>query len=323
MKYLKVISLAAWAVGLVACSDDGSKLQGYVEGRYIYASSYASGYLEQLPVHRGELVKQGQPLFVLSQEPETDDLAQATANAKAQQQTLVDLKLGGRPSEVEASQDKVKAAAANAEYAKKMYGRNEQLYKKHVIGSATLDSYRKTYLRDIAILKQAKADLKTATIGARKNQQMAQSEHVKAAQAVAKKAAWVLSTKAYKAPKAGQVTETFYRPGEYIRAGQPVLSVLVPSEVKLIFYVPERKLAALQVGEAVQFKCDGCKSSSAKIDFIASRAEYTPPVLYTQSARKNLVYRVEAAVPKAVALTYHPGEPVDIRLPRQKKAREK
>lgn len=318
MRHIKTSFLVALSLGLVACADQKDQLQGYVEGRYTYAAAYTSGYLNQLQVHRGENVRQGQPLFVLEQNPESDDLAQATASAAAEQETLRDMQLGERPSQIEAIKQKIEAAVAEEIYSSKMYRRNSNLYASRAISEAILDQSKAAYLHDAAVVKELQEDLITAKLGAREHQQLAQAQKLKAAQAQEQKAKWLLSTKNYTAPKAGQIDETFYRQGEFVAAGQPVLSLLVPSEVKLIFYVAEPRLSWLQVGETVHFRCDGCQPMTAKIDYIASQAEYTPPVLYTQDARKSLVYRVEAAIPSEVALHYHPGQPVDITLPKAK-----
>ena len=318
MKSLKLSLLSFLSAGLVACSDNSNQQQGYIEGRYTYASSYTAGYLDHLQVQRGDVVEKGKVLFALNKNPEVNDWLEAKANAGAEKQTLTDLQLGERPSEIEALQQQIDAAVAAVIYSKKMFERNTKLYAENAIGKATLDDARATYLGNSATVKQLQADLITAKLGARMHQQMAQAEKVKAAQAELKKAKWVLSTKEFLAPKSGRIDETYYREGEFIPAGQPVLSMLVPSEVKVIFYVPEPRLGLLQVGDGVFFSCDGCKSSLAKIDYIASEAEYTPPVLYTQSARKSLVFRVEAAIPPEMALNYHPGQPVDIKFPDKK-----
>jgi HlyD family secretion protein len=49
--------------------------------------------------------------------------------------------------------------------------------------------------------------------------------------------------------------------------------------------------------------------------FIADRAEFTPPVLYSKENRAKLVYLVEAKPASADAAKLHPGQPVDVTLP--------
>src|ERR1700722_18560858 len=75
---------------LAACSRE-NRLQGYIEGEYIYLSSNYSGILKQLLITRGDLVKQGQLLFTLDREPEISELQQAQDQLAQAQQVLADL----------------------------------------------------------------------------------------------------------------------------------------------------------------------------------------------------------------------------------------
>ena len=92
--------------------------------------------------------------------------------------------------------------------------------------------------------------------------------------------------------------------------------MLPPANVKVRFYVPETLLGGLKLGQAVTVNCDGCAGPfAATIQFIAGRAEFTPPVLYSKENRAKLVYLVEAKPSPADALKLHPGQPVDVTLP--------
>ena len=65
----------------------------------------------------------------------------------------------------------------------------------------------------------------------------------------------------------------------------------------------------------VSAACDGCPAGlSAEIAFISTQAEYTPPVIFSETERAKLVYRVEA-IPEDPA-RFHPGQPVQVRLDR-------
>jgi HlyD family secretion protein len=111
------------------------------------------------------------------------------------------------------------------------------------------------------------------------------------------------------------VADTFFRVGEWVPAGQPVVSLLAPSAVRARFFVPEGVLGALTVGQAVQLQCDGCGAPMpARIDFIATQAEYTPPVIYSNAQRARLVFMVEARPTEARdAARLKPGQPIDVR----------
>ena len=80
--------------------------------------------------------------------------------------------------------------------------------------------------------------------------------------------------------------------------------------------MPETALGRLKPGQSVSFTCDGCGGAmSATISFIADRAEFTPPVLYSRENRAKLVFLVEARPAPDVAARLNPGQPVDVTLP--------
>jgi HlyD family secretion protein len=115
-----------------------------------------------------------------------------------------------------------------------------------------------------------------------------------------------------KAPFGGSIEDTYFHPGEYIAAGTPVVSLLPPENVKIRFFVPEAKLALFPLGAGIIVSCDGCgKPIKAKVNFIASQSEYTPPVIYSVESRDKLVFRVEAQ-PENFMPVLRPGLPVDV-----------
>ncbi|MDP3174163.1 MAG: HlyD family secretion protein, partial [Phenylobacterium sp.] len=112
-----------------------------------------------------------------------------------------------------------------------------------------------------------------------------------------------------RAPSAARVEDTFFQPGEWAAANQPILALLPHDRIKLRFFVPEAALAAYQPGASVRFSCDGCAAGlSARITFVSPRPEFTPPVIYSREARDRLVYMVEARP----SVRLNPGQPVDV-----------
>src|SRR5438094_10360929 len=56
---------------LASCSrSDPNRVQGYVEGEFVYVASPLAGTLESLQVRRGQQVKAGDSLFVLDETAE-------------------------------------------------------------------------------------------------------------------------------------------------------------------------------------------------------------------------------------------------------------
>jgi HlyD family secretion protein len=111
------------------------------------------------------------------------------------------------------------------------------------------------------------------------------------------------------------VHDTLYSEGEYVNAGQPVVSLLPPGNLKMRFFVPETIVGALKLGQEVRAVCDGCGAPiGAKISYVSRQAEFTPPVLYSREQRAKLVFLIEARPAPADALRLKPGQPLDVSL---------
>lgn len=112
---------------------------------------------------------------------------------------------------------------------------------------------------------------------------------------------------------AGSIQQIYFREGEMVQAQRPVLSIMPPGNMKLRFFVPETELPKLALGDEVKVTCDNCAADlTAKIYFIATTAEYTPPVIYSLDERNKLVYLIQARPSRPDALRV--GQPISIYL---------
>ncbi|QIG93092.1 MULTISPECIES: HlyD family secretion protein [unclassified Bradyrhizobium] len=115
------------------------------------------------------------------------------------------------------------------------------------------------------------------------------------------------------APIAGAIQQIYFREGEMVQAQRPVLSIMPPGNMKLRFFVPEAELPKLALGDEVRVTCDNCAADlTAKIYFIATTAEYTPPVIYSLDERNKLVYLIQARPSRPDVLRV--GQPISIYL---------
>ena len=138
---------------------------------------------------------------------------------------------------------------------------------------------------------------------------------MEAAKAALAQAEWKLDQKSVKAAVAGLVQDTYFVRGEWVNANQPVVSLLPPQNIKVRFFVPQRDLGALKLGQKLSLACDGCAAPvPAVVSFISPQAEYTPPVIYSQQERAKLVFLVEARPAPEDAERLHPGQPLDVRI---------
>ena len=117
-------------------------------------------------------------------------------------------------------------------------------------------------------------------------------------------------------PADGVIQQIYFRPGETVPPGRAVLSLLPPGNLKIRFFAPETLLSSIHYGQTVQVSCDGCAAGlTATVTFIASSAEYTPPVIYSLEERAKLVYLVEAH--PAQPENFRVGQPVTVTLPNE------
>jgi HlyD family secretion protein len=114
-------------------------------------------------------------------------------------------------------------------------------------------------------------------------------------------------------PVTGVVQQVYFRPGETVQPGKPLVSLLPPGNIKVRFFVPEGLLPRIAIGDKVNVSCDGCGGDlAATITFIASAAEFTPPVIYSQQERSKLVFLVEARPERPER--FRVGQPVSVAL---------
>jgi HlyD family secretion protein len=306
--------MAALAAIGIGSGDPGSTWHGYVEGEYVRVAAPLAGRLERLAVARGDQVEHGSLLFAMDLTEALAERNRAVAARAQAQANLDDLRKGKRVPELDVIAAQKEQAEASLRMSELTLRRQESLVATGNTSRERVDEARSAQARDRARVAELAAALEVGRLAAREDDIRAAEAAVQVAEAMLTKAGQVLADMAPVAPQAALVEETYYRQGEWIQAGAPIVSLLPPGNIKIRFYVPEAKLAALAVGKTVALRCDGCAPGlTARISFIAPSAEYTPPVIYSNASRAKLVYRIEARTDSPAA-RLHPGQPVDVTL---------
>lgn len=301
---------------LAGCSrQDPNAFQGYVEGEFVYLASSQSGELTQLAVARGQTVQADTPLFELESVDETAALRQAQQQLAAARAQLADIETGKRTPEVNVVRAQLAEAVANARKASLQLTRDQAQFAAGGIPKAQLDDSRANADATSAQVRELTNQVEVARLPGRSQQLAAQSAQVAAAQAVVTQAQWKLDQKRVAAPAQGLVYDTLYRVGEWVKAGSPVVEMLPPQNVKVRLFVPEAIVGRIAAGQSLTVHCDGCaRDVTAKITYVSNKAEYTPPVIYSNESRSKLVFMVEAHPSIADAPSLHPGQPVTVTL---------
>lgn len=296
-------------------SPRSSSFQGYVEGEFVLVSPTVGGTLDTLSVRRGAHVAKGDNLFALDRADETAARNQAAAMLQQARARLANLIKGKRRPEIDVVAAQKAQAEAQMRLAELQLKRQQRLVRSPAFSAEQLDQARATYEQQRARVDELTAQLEVMQMSqGREDELRAAESDVAANEAALAQAQWRLDQKTVAAPASGLVDDTYFKPGEMVAAGQPVVSILPPENIKVRFFVPEAMLARIPIGTKVAIRCDGCETEiPATVRFVSPQAEYTPPVLYNRENRERLVFMIEAW-PTARPEALRPGQPVDVVL---------
>ena len=262
---------------LCGCHQEHTHYNGYFDADLTYLSSDFSGRLMQLNVHRGQSVKKKQVLFHLEQVSEHYALDTSDLNQRY---------LLAQRQQIE----------AQLRYNQINYDRTVRIRR----GDAA---------------SQNDVDLATEQLAVLKEQLAAINFQIQSSTVDSANKRWVIARKSGSAPADGLVFDTYYTPQEWVQAGQPVLSLVTKSLIKVIFFVPEADLPHIRLGQAVVI-ASFAKASLARgrISYISNVAQYTPPIIFSRDESSKLIFRVEARIDKPRLEQIHLGQPVSIEL---------
>jgi HlyD family secretion protein len=300
-----VLAIVGVAWFFLARHDDegGKAFTGYVVSDNIYMTAPAPGTLTEVAVRRGDRVAAGQLLFRIDpavRAAETDraraQISGAEAGVAQQEAALSRARADLSAAQADADRGGVEAARLAA----------AQREKPGSVAQLQLALAQAAHKAALGRRDAARAALRSASAAI-----SASRAQVRQAEASLASARSQLDDLAPVSPAAGRIEEIMFKPGESVAAGAPVVAIVPDGEVKVRFYVPETRIADFKPGRRLAIACDGCASGlTATVEFVASRPEYTPPVIYSLDARSKLVFMVEAVPAKPDALV--PGQPMDV-----------
>ncbi|HUA54064.1 MAG TPA: HlyD family efflux transporter periplasmic adaptor subunit [Candidatus Sulfotelmatobacter sp.] len=289
--------------------------QGYAEADYVKVGPVLQGLLTEVSVARGDKVAAGAPLFRQDDTAERAQRDQAARQLGQAEEQLANLKAASKPTEITQAEANLADAQATLKRNQLDLARSEALLHGGYATQQTVDQQRAAVRSSEAKVQQTAAALEQSRLPMGRDTEIkAQRAAVDALRAALEMAEWRLAQRTVVAPAAGRIADVLARPGETIAAGTPVVSLLPPPNIFVRFFVPESALATLHRGAPVSFTCDACPAGlGGTVSFIAPQAEYTPPVIYSESTRAKLVYQIEARPPPDQATVLNPGQPVEVR----------
>ncbi|MGD9544681.1 MAG: HlyD family secretion protein [Methylocystis sp.] len=309
---LALLAVVVWRVVERPANPDDVFL-GYVEGDMLYIGPYETERVANLAVAAGAEVKKGDPLFTMSTtllDRARDEASARMAQLEAQVENLQAAM--NRPEQIAVLQAALERAEAALQLSRADYDRQRTLYAKGHVAKAALDRAKMALSRDEASVEEARRQVDASRMASRSQEIEAAEANLKQARAQLDGLNIRIKRQSVVAPADGVVQDVYFRPGEIVNAGQPVLALLPPENRKVRFYVSEPEFPKISLGERVRVSCDGCADDLyGRVSYIAGRQEYTPPVIFSDKERAKLVFKVEARL-EGAARALPLGMPVSV-----------
>jgi HlyD family secretion protein len=295
--------------------NQNADFPGYMEADLVLVGSEQGGRVATLNVDEGDHVKKGDPIFTLESSEQEASVAAAKARVDEAEARLADAKAQlQRPDEIQVLQASLEQTQAMLQQASNNLDRARTLFAKGWITNAQLDDAVAQHDRNQAAVAEAERRINAAKLPGRSDMIDAAKANAEAAHHALDEAEKNLGKRQVFAQADGTVEEVYFRPGEVVNAGQAVVALLPPRNLKVRFFVAEPVRAKLQLDQSVTLSCDGCPPDlHAKINFIAREAEFTPPVIFSREQRQKLVFLIEAR-PEGDATALTAGQPVTVTL---------
>jgi len=298
-----VAALAHVAIlcALAACGSDAARrgiYSGTIEAVEVDLVPEVSGRLIERPVDQGDQVASGDLVARIDAEPYRLALAETAAAIQKARAQLDLVSAGYRPEEIAAASRDVEEAEARVVQAASRLERVKDLVAQNVAAQDDLDIAR----RDLDAARARSASLAERLALLRRG---SRPEEIASARAdlarlvvLGERQQLDLDHTSVRSPIAGTVTEKLMEPGEYARAGSPIVSVADLEDLYTWVYVSEVELASLKLNQDVFVRIDGRPGQDypGRIVYISKVSEFTPRNVQTAEDRVQLVYGVKVAV---------------------------
>ncbi|MBN2655167.1 MAG: efflux RND transporter periplasmic adaptor subunit [Nitrospirae bacterium] len=212
-------------------------------GAVVKIGTRATGTIMDMKVRVGDKVKKGELIALIDDREINQSIAQTKASLDAAKKTLAQHEL--------TYPEKIKEAAANYEYAKSSYDRENELHKKDFTTKDALEKAKSQFDSTAAVLQRLKSEFKTQVEITKAN--------INDKAALLEQQQTKLSyTKIY-SPLTGVVSDVTAQKGETIVAGLQVanlVTVLDPTRLEMWIYVDETDIGRVKLSQKVEYYVD-------------------------------------------------------------------
>lgn len=252
------------------------EVQGEVEATQIRVASKLVGRIDSLAVHKGDKVKKGQLLFILSSPEVEAKMMQAKAALQGAKAQSTKAQNGAEEEDIRAAHDSYLKATAASDLAAKTFERINNLFKEGVMSAQKRDEAEAQYKVALETTNAAKALWDKAKNGTRnEDKEAAVAMVAKAKGAISEVESYANETRIY-APVDGEVANIIAERGELVSAGFPVVTLVTLNDSWVTFNLREDLLASIKVGTEFDaiFPALGNKSIKMRVSYITALGSF-------------------------------------------------
>lgn len=281
----------------------------FVRAPIMNVTSDVAGTVKTVSVAENQVVKQGDVLFRLDEEPFRIALAGTEAQAGMVRNDLIALQATYRQNQAQIAQ--VKSAL---DYAQTTYDRQKDLSKTGVAAKAALDAAKRDLDTATEQLRASEQQAETtlSQLGGDPNAPLENHPRMREAQAAVDKARRDLDHAVVYAPWAGIAANVeSLRAGTYLAAGQPAMTLVAANDLWVEANPKETDLTYLNVGDSAEVTVDAYPGIvwKAKVTSVSPATGGEFSVLPAQNASGNWV-KVVQRVPVKLAIEQADQTPV-------------
>lgn len=237
-----------------------------VEGVIIPIRARLSGEVVAVAVEENSHVVGGDLLYQMREDEYRQQVTQAeahylallTAAGQADMPGLVDSQARGAIARSEAAKARIEQLAASLEEADSDYRRSRRLAEQGVLSTRDLEVARARHNALAHQLQGARDDSQAAREGALANQAALKVEQyrLRSAQAALALAHIRLQDTRQDAPRSGIIVHRHVQPGQFVMAGQKLLSLIATDTLWVVANFKETQIGRVRVGQVARISVD-------------------------------------------------------------------
>lgn len=293
--FLLIAALALWWAFSRQKTQD-FLLHGNVDIREVSLGFRVSGKVAEVLCDEGDVVKTGDVLARLDDDPFQRVVKQSVAQVESAKAKLDLLRAGYRPEEIAQAKALAREREVTAANAERLFKRQQELLDTKAVSVQDRDDAEARFREAEARQKSAREQLSLLEAGYRKEDIAQAQAELARAEAALKIAELQAEDTVLKAPTNGVILTRAQEPGAIIATGIPVVTLSLKQPIWIRAYVNEPQ--SVHTGSKVEVYTDGRpgKPYAGVVGFISPRAEFTPKSVESSELRTSLVYRIRITV---------------------------